>query len=72
MKIQPEALEKVRTATINGEKLSQLFEQLAAETETAGAGNSSVTIDYQHSDQEVDSETWIPQIILVLRPAEAP
>lgn len=70
MKIQPEALERVRTATINGEKLAQLFEQLAAETEAAGGVNNSVTIDYQHSDQEVDSETWIPQIILVLRQAE--
>lgn len=70
MKIQPEALNQIATASINGQKLAQLFEQMAIETEIAGGVSNSMTIDYQRPDQEVDANTWIPQIILVLRPAQ--
>jgi hypothetical protein len=47
-----------------------MFEQLAAETELAGGISNSFTIDYQHTNDEVDVDTWIPQVILVLRPAK--
>lgn len=69
MEIQPEALKKIASATINGQKLAQLFEQLAQATEAAGGTSNSFTIDYQDTVQEVNENTWIPQVILVLRPA---
>jgi hypothetical protein len=70
MKIHPNALERVKIATINGTKLAQMFEQLAAEAEVAGGVSNSFTVDYQHTSDEVDTDTWIPQIILVLRSAK--
>lgn len=60
----------MRGAQINGERLAQLFEMMAAEANSVGGISNSYTIDYQHADQPVDTDTWIPQIILVLRPTE--
>jgi len=68
MKIQSEALERIQKAPITGPRLAQLFEQLAQETTAAGGVANSFTIDYQHPDHYVDEDTWIPQLILVLRP----
>ena len=70
MKIQSKAIERVASATIDGPKLAQLFEMMAEQANAAGGVCNNYTIDYEHADQEVDTETWIPQIVLVLRPAQ--
>jgi len=43
---------------------------MADQANSAGGVCNNYTIDYEHADQEVDNETWIPQIVLVLRPAQ--
>jgi hypothetical protein len=70
MEIQPKALERITTASIDGPKLAEMFTTLAAETNAVNGVGNTITIDYQSSDQEIDETTWIPQIILVLRPAQ--
>lgn len=70
MKIQPKALERIAAAQISGEKLASLFQLMADQANAAGGVCNNYTIDYEHADQEVDNETWIPQLVLVLRPAQ--
>jgi hypothetical protein len=68
MQIQSQALDRIRTASISGERLATLFEGMATETNKSGGVTTTYTIDYENPEEEKDAETWIPQIILVLRP----
>ncbi len=68
--IQPEALKRIQTATIDGSRLAQLFEKMATESNLSGGTSSIFTIDYQQPGDSVDENTLIPQLILVLRHAE--
>ncbi len=68
MQIQSQALDRIRAATISGHRLAELFEQLADETNKSGGVTTTFTIDYENPEEEKDAATWIPQIILVLRP----
>lgn len=70
MKIHENALKRVSGAQITGVKLAELFKMMATQANAAEAVCNSYTLDYQHGDQDVDINTWIPQIVLVLRPAE--
>lgn len=70
MHIQSQALARIASATITGKTLANLFELMAAQANAAGGVCNNYTIDYEHPDQPVDTETWIPQLVLVLRPAQ--
>ena len=70
MNVQPQALQRLRDATIDGEKLAQIFELLAVETEVAGGVSNTFTIDYQDDNDLVEEPIFIPQIVLVLRPVQ--
>lgn len=70
MKIQPEALEQIRSAPITGDKLASLFEKMAAELQEMGGASGVKTIDYQQPGGSVDDQTLVPQIVLILRPIE--
>jgi len=70
MKIHPRALEALKGAKITGETLAEIFTVMEAQTNVVGGISNNYTIDYQHPDYEVTADTLIPQLILVLRPAE--
>ncbi len=70
MKVQPQALKRLQEAIINGKKLAQIFELLAAETEAAGGVSNTFTIDYQDDNDLIEEPTFIPQIVLVSRPVQ--
>lgn len=71
MEILPQALESIKNASINGKTLATIFETMATQANLAGGVSNNYTIDYQHPDQKVTSDTWIPQIVLILRPTES-
>ena len=70
MKVQPQALKRLQEAEIDGKKLAQIFELMAAETEAAGGVSNTFTIDYQDENKPVEEPAFIPQIVLVLRPVQ--
>lgn len=70
MNIQAKALGRIRQATIDGPKLAEIFEKMSLESELVGGTSAVTTIDYQEPGDDVDSDTLIPQIVLILRHSE--
>jgi len=69
MKINEQALDKIRQAPMTGESFVKLAESLMGTLELTGAVETSLSLDYQHDDVKVVPGDLIPCITLSLRQA---
>jgi len=69
LKINEQALDKIRQAPMTGESFVKLAKSLETTLELTGAAETSLSLDYQHDDVEVVPGDLIPCITLSLRQA---
>lgn len=68
MKINPQALERLKAAAVTAGSLAAIFEQMGEAFQLFGTAYASFGIDFQ-GDADVEEDDLIPVITLTLRPA---
>jgi RNA 3'-terminal phosphate cyclase len=69
MRIQPEALARLRAAQMRGEAIATIFEHMGKMAEVAGYSAAEQLLTYQEPNAVVEEGDLVPIIILALRPA---
>jgi len=69
MPIHQEALERVRSAKIRGEKVAEIMARFEGVLDATGAADCLLTLDYQGKDMDVQPGDLIPVITIGLRQA---
>ena len=72
MSINPAALERLRAATFGAKTFVEVMEQMSLARGQFGAGDVSLTLDYQTDGQPVKAGDMIPYITIGLRQATVP
>ncbi len=72
MSINPAALEQLRSATFKAETFATVMKQMSLAQDQLGAGDTSLTLDYQIVGEQVEAGDMIPYITIGLRQATVP
>jgi hypothetical protein len=70
MRINPDALERLKGATFNSEVVAFLLEQVRGQAEIMGAPTASLSLDYEKPGDKVEPGDVIPVLTFTLRPAK--
>lgn len=68
MRINPDALQRLKGATFNAEVAAFLLEQMRGQAEIMGAPTASLSLDYEKPGDQSEPGDVVPVLTFTLRP----